>query len=379
LGIPGPEGDRERLKKELDLLSELGINNLRILAASEQANHTRALKPSFMTAPGEINEDLLIGLDYLLAEMAKRDMKAVVFLNNMWEWSGGMTVYAEWFGDGETFDPTESGEWHRFQNLGATFYRNAEAQVLWREYITSVITRKNTITGVPNNEDPTIMSWQLANEPRPGSGQEALDNAHYFIRWIHESAEFISQLAPKQLVSSGNEGLRGSADSEEIYLEAHNSPHIDYLTFHMWAKNWSWIDDTNIPETIDNALELAIEYIDLHEVYAIKLNKPTVLSEFGFVRDNASFDKESSTHYRDRYLRELFALIESKMHQGSPIAGTNFWSWGGFGQAQHEDYRWRPGDPFTGDPPQEPQGLNSVFATDATTLSVLKNHADNIP
>ena len=39
---------------------------------------------------------------------------------------------------------------------------------------------------------------------------------------------------------------------------------------------------------------------------------------------------------------------------------------------------WRPGDDFTGDPPQEPQGRNSVFATDASTLEILKTYADQI-
>ena len=36
---------------------------------------------------------------------------------------------------------------------------------------------------------------------------------------------------------------------------------------------------------------------------------------------------------------------------------------------------WRRGDQFTGDPPQEPQGRNSVFASDASTLAVLEDFA----
>ena len=37
---------------------------------------------------------------------------------------------------------------------------------------------------------------------------------------------------------------------------------------------------------------------------------------------------------------------------------------------QHE--QWQPGDDYTGDPAQEAQGLNSVFASDSTTLAVIK-------
>ena len=38
----------------------------------------------------------------------------------------------------------------------------------------------------------------------------------------------------------------------------------------------------------------------------------------------------------------------------------------------------KPGDPFTGDPPQEPQGLNSVFDTDTSTINILENIAERL-
>ena len=67
-------------------------------------------------------------------------------------------------------------------------------------------------------------------------------------------------------------------------------------------------------------------------------------------------------------------MISDSASVGAPIAGTNFWTWGGDGFKQHDDAIWRKGDPFTGDPPQEPQGLNSVFNTDYTTLKLIKEH-----
>jgi mannan endo-1,4-beta-mannosidase len=375
LGSPGLEGDRERLIRELDVLNSHGITNLRILAASEEANHTRALQPSFQSAPGVVNEDLLVGLDFLLLEMGKRNMKAVVFLNNMWEWSGGMSVYSEWFGEGPASDPGETGDWHGFQNHAARFYFNQEAQQAWRSYIQIVIERTNSLNGVKYNEDPTIMSWQLANEPRPGSGYEGLENGDQFISWIHESAEFIKKMAPKQLLSTGNEGLAGSSNSEQIYLQAHISPNVDYLTFHMWAKNWGWFDADNMESSFAITKDSASVYIRKHIDYAIQLNKPTVLSEFGLGRDYESFEPGSPVTYRDLYLEYVFGLLEESMQANSPVAGSNFWSWGGYGIPQHDDYRWRPGDPFVGDPPQEPQGLNSIFAQDTSTMDLIRTHA----
>ncbi len=102
LGSPGPEGDRERLMQELDTLKANGITNLRVLAASESSELMRAVQPALVEAPGEYNDNLLKGLDFLLSEMAKRDMKAVLYMNNFWQWSGGMSQYVAWrrAGDG---------------------------------------------------------------------------------------------------------------------------------------------------------------------------------------------------------------------------------------------------------------------------------------
>ncbi|WP_165932649.1 hypothetical protein [Flavobacterium cellulosilyticum] len=36
------------------------------------------------------------------------------------------------------------------------------------------------------------------------------------------------------------------------------------------------------------------------------------------------------------------------------------------------DGKWSAGDPLTTDPPQEPQGLNSVFPTEKSTLKIVK-------
>ena len=36
--------------------------------------------------------------------------------------------------------------------------------------------------------------------------------------------------------------------------------------------------------------------------------------------------------------------------------------------------KWNAGDAFTADPPQEPQGLNTVFSEDKSTLGMIKNY-----
>ncbi|MFN1835226.1 cellulase family glycosylhydrolase [Balneola sp. MJW-20] len=373
LGQPGEAGNRERLRAELDLMKAQGVTNLRILGSSEESEFGNTLAPVFIRQDGSYNEDLLVGLDYLLSEMSKRDMKAVIFLTNYWEWSGGMNILNGWYGEGLTVDPGE-GDWVAFMNNSAQFYQNEEAQEAFREYIKSLVTRTNTVTERPYFNDPTIMSWQLANEPRPGSLEVSDEAIPVYIDWIDETAGFIKSLAPHQLVSSGSEGEVGSLLSMKLFVDAHRTPNIDYLTFHMWAKNWRWLDPSDMAGTYDQAVDSAKQYVEEHVSIADSLGKPIVMEEFGFPRDDEEFSPDSPTSYRDKYYKMVYDLVEKH----PVLAGTNFWSWGGFGEAQHEDYWWKEGDPFTGDPPFEPQGLNSVFAGDASTLQIIKEHAKRI-
>lgn len=379
LGSELVKGDKERLLRELDLLSENNITNLRIMAASEHSVLERSVKPAFQKTPGALNDRLLEGLDFLLAEMAKRDMKAVLVLNNYWQWSGGMSQYISWNKNKPVIDPDLTGDWDGFQFQSSEFYTDSLSNAQFRNYIYALVNRKNTNTGIVYKNDPTIMSWQLANEPRPAPDAATnTDRANEFINWVIGTSEYIKSIAPNQLVSSGNEGVQGCRLSEDIYIKAHNTTAIDYLTFHIWPKNWGWFDANNADTTFNNALTNTHNYFSKHIAIARKLNKPTILEEFGLERDNGSFSKETTTAYRDKYLSIMFESVVDSAKVGSPMAGLNFWAWGGEATASHDDYTWRKGDSFMGDPPQEPQGLNSVFSTDTTTLQVFKKYNEKL-
>jgi mannan endo-1,4-beta-mannosidase len=369
------EGDRERLLRELDLLKEHRITNLRVMAATELSELKMSVKPAFLDGSGSYNQELLEGLDFLLAEMAKRNMKAVLVLNNYWQWSGGMAQHLSWSTGEEVIDPDLTGDWPGFMAQSARFYGDEQGNARYRAYIKTLINRENSMTGVVYRDDPTIMSWQLANEPRPApDSRENVAHAAEFVTWVHETAAFIRDLDPNHLVSTGSEGLHGSVRSREIYMAAHGSPYIDYVTFHIWPKNWGWFDATDPESTFDRAVDNTFEYFGTHVNLARELNKPTVLEEFGLERDGGSFSPDTTTRYRDVYLSRLFAAVVDSARAGSPMAGLNFWAWGGEGTAGHADYIWRPGDTFVGDPPQEPQGLNSVFSSDASTLEVFRKY-----
>ena len=90
-------GNRTRLMNDLDKMKSMGINNLRIIAASEGPISIQKPKIVLMPEPGVYNEDMFEGLDYVLYQLKKRGMKAVMVLNNFWHWSGGFAQYVSWF------------------------------------------------------------------------------------------------------------------------------------------------------------------------------------------------------------------------------------------------------------------------------------------
>ena len=377
IGSPGETGDRQRLLRELDTLCSIGLTNLRILAASEESYLSRSVRPAIQRSPGDLNDSLLQGLDFLLAEMGKRNMRAVLYLNNYWQWSGGMAAYNSWADGGRGADPDNPAEGYGpFMAYSARFYTNTRADSMYRAFVQRIITRKNTVSGTAYTDDPTIMAWQLANEPRPGPGGEAA--LAVFIRWLDETAAYIHSIDPNHLVCSGNEGSITTGFAIEPFMRAHRSDNIDYLTFHLWPKNWGWFNPDKFEETLPPSQEKALIYIKDHIAAARQLGKPIVLEEFGMARDSAKCAPGAPSTARDRYYTRILGALSDSAWAGAPVAGSNFWGWGGLAQRNGNDDVWRAGDPFVGDPPQEPQGYNSVFVSDTLTVRILRDHAANM-
>ena len=88
------------------------------------------------------------------------------------------------------------------------------------------------------------------------------------------------------------------------------------------------------------------------------IRKPLVCEEFGFPRDGFDPSRNAPTTLRDAYYAYVFSRV------GDALQGVNFWGWSGFAQPAHT--QWEHGDPYTGDPAQEAQGLNGVYVTDST-------------
>ena len=378
LGADAAFGDRDRLRRELDALTELGVDNVRILGSSELSPLKNSITPAFRTADAAYNETLLRGLDSALAEMGKRGMRAVIYLANFWEWSGGMMTYLYWTNGGKYLDMNDPAHpWPEFPDLNANFYTSGKAIGLYHDYVRAVVGRRNTITGVPYMDDPTIMAWQLANEPRPG-GSDAVGRRTLpaFYAWVSSTARLIRALDPNHLISTGSEGLKGCIEDRNCVLVEHHFPEVDYLTAHIWPLNWGWIDARKLRGTYPAGEAKVRDYIKQHVALSNELKKPLVIEEFGFPRDRGRYDPGTSTVYKDRFYKLIYDAVHESAAAGGPLAGSNFWAWGGEGRAGIADHRFRPGDTsYLGDPPHEPQGWYSVFNSDLSTRALIRGHA----
>ena len=365
-------GGRKRMLRELDRLQSLGVNNLRLLAGSETSPLVGAISRGITRAPRDWDEDLLAGLDFCLAEMARRNMRAILFASNYWQWSGGFAQYVRWITGDTIPDPDkpvmEKGNWSGFIKFSARFYVTPAANQLYLDYLARLIQRRNTVNGRVYRDDPAIMTWELANEPRPGA-DAAVSGVREFCQWVDATAQFIHAQDPNHLVCTGSEGIHGCLDKPEVFVKAHETPAIDYVTVHMWLKNWNWLKNFQLGPDFETAAARAREHVEQHNLLATDtLHKPLVLEEFGLPRDHEQYAPEAPTTARDEYFRRMFDQVAESCRAGRALQAANFWTWGGEGRVgdSMSSARGLMGDPFC-----EPQGLNSVFDTDKSTLAVV--------
>lgn len=365
LASEGRGGNRELLTRELDLMQANGIDNLRILVGADgDENVPHHVMPVLQTEPGVYNDTILDGLDYLMAELEKRGMKAVLYLNNAWEWSGGFGTYLEWAGAGKCPDPTDDG-YNNYVDFVAQFVCNDSAKAMAADNVRFIVGRTNRYTGKPYSQSPALMTWEIANEPRPFAS-DSTTKANY-AAWLADQAALIKSIDPNHLVSTGSEGLYGSAVDIDLWEKVHTGPDIDYGIIHLWPFNWRWVDKENLVAGMDSVCAISREYIDMHARIMARAGRPLVIEEFGYPRDGKEYAAGTSTAGRDAFYRYIFSLVE----ESDVINGCNFWGWGGYAQPAHE--QWQPWDDYTCDPAHEPQGLYCVFASDSTTLAIIRN------
>lgn len=209
--------------------------------------------------------DGLQRLDYVLAKAGELDIKVIVVLVNNWRAFGGIDQYLIWYGRDKHHE----------------FFTEPELRQAYKNWVSHVVMRTNTITGQPYRDDPTIFSWELANEPRCKGGS-AFDSStgwttSTITNWAAEMSSYIKSLDSNHMVSVGDEGFLNGGGEHWAYKANDGVDHaaltalpgVDFGTFHMYPEDWGV------------KIEWGEQWILDHLKIARELGKPTVLEEYG--------------------------------------------------------------------------------------------------
>jgi mannan endo-1,4-beta-mannosidase len=277
--------------------------------ADGPANGSTALQPT----PYVYNDAAFDSLDYAIYRAGQLGIRLVLALVDNWPNYGGMAQYVTWF-LGLTDDSYGAAVNHDL------FYSTASIQRCYRAYVKHVLTRFNRYTGLRYNEDPTIMTWELANEPRSRSDK----TGQRLLTWVTQTSAFVKQLAPRQLVTTGDEGFYGDASNSDYPYSDYEGdrwkdflalPTIDYGTVHLYPQGWGE-NPSSKPGT--DPVSWGTTWITGHLSDGAALGKPVVIEEYGLALNAAQGVADEAA--RDAGYK---AWTDAVLSNGG--AGDQFW------------------------------------------------------
>ena len=307
LGANAPFGNRDRLRRELDRLTALGINNVRILGcvrvfAAQELGHVRRSA----TAAGNYNEALLRGPRLTRSpKWASAGIKAVIYLTNFWEWSGGMMTYLYWTNGGRYINMNDPAHpWPEFPDMSSEFYGSPPPCAMFNDYVRAVVGTDQqrhrpaaiaTIRRSWRGSSPTSRGRAAATEAGPAAHARLsrVDRRHRAADQVARPATIWSRPAAR--------ARRAASTSDQCVVDAHRSPAIDYVTAHIWPQNWSWADPKDLPAPGRPSRRNTRDYIAQQVAIARRLGKPLVIEEFGFPARRRQLRSGQPTTFKDRF------------------------------------------------------------------------------
>lgn len=270
----------EDIIKNLEQLSSIGVNTIRFWMFGD------GIEDGFQPKAGTLNEERLQRTDFLFSQAKNYQIRLIPVLVNNWEDFGGKLQYLDWTGNPRVED---------------IFYKNQRVVDLFKNYINSVISRKNSITGVHYRDESSILGWEIMNEPRSFRNEEVLS------AWSREISQFIKDSDSSHLVLMGTERVSesGPLNTDGICREEN----IDVCSVHLYLVH----DD----ELIFKNTEEMYQLLDKQLESAHSLNKPLLLGEFGISKQLTPFDQNPLT---------MLSIIAQKAHEFT-YAGALVWNW----------------------------------------------------
>ena len=273
---------------------------------------THILPPSSPDGMPVLNENAMVVYDRMIALASKHNLRLILPFIDHWKWWGGREQLAAFYGESA----------NDFYNTDSKTYQ------AYLHIISTVINRKNTLTGRLYSEEKAIMAWETGNELR--------DSTPVFVQ---KTAAHIKKHAPKQLIVDGT--------YLKIISSSLDDPNIDIISNHFYTTN-----ENNNPEQIEKDLK------------AINGKKVYLIGEYGLKGASGLEDiMHKAVHYQ---------------YQGARAAGAFIWGFRGHrhngGFYWHKEYTGHysyrlPG--FTEGDPNEEQAVVDIVRTAQAQLQGL--------
>ncbi len=192
----------------------------------------------------------------------------------------------------------------RFPHMDMT---SDSALAAFKDHIRSVLMRRNTVNGRIYRDDPTIMAWDIANEP----ALELFSDAE-FGAWLDKVTTYIKTIDHDHLLTIGLNTSPGIYSTPGGHYQALNVPDLDYFSFHY-----------NTIYTHEIASQLAS--IGYRAEVLRAMGKPVVMEEFG-AGSQRIFPQDVSAGTLDEWLQSYKAQLDTAFSAGA--SGALFWGWG---------------------------------------------------
>lgn len=245
------------------------------------------------------NEDIFVAMDNLLAIANKHGVRIQVPFIDRSLWWGGIAHFAAQYG-----------------KTKPEFFSDRATIDGFKEVISYVLNRVNTVTGVAYKDDPAIFAWETGNELRS-------DSIADIEAWTQEIAAHIKSIDNKHLVMDGREA-RSTQETGEFEMRMSNAAlfdtNIDIVSNHYYG--------TDFENRIDQ------------DVIRVAGAKPFVVGEIGFgdIETEAAINKVDSSGSTGIFLWSLRTHDIRGGFKDHADAEAHAYHWPGFyeNSAYHE-------------------------------------------
>ncbi|KAG9046289.1 hypothetical protein FS837_004686 [Tulasnella sp. UAMH 9824] len=257
------------LDKAFADIAATGATTVRTWGFNEvtSASGTYYQKWSGSTPTINYGSDGLQKFDQIVASAKSHGLKLIVALTNNWQDYGGMDVYVKQIANSDNHD---------------LFYTNSAVISAFKNYVSVFVNRYKN--------EPTILAWELANEPRchgtTGTTTGSCTTST-ITQWVQNIGSYIKGLDSCHLVGIGDEGMGLSGDGTYPYTAYEGLDFstnlaissIDFGTAHLYPVGWGLTSDP---------VGWGSSWITNHYNVQKQLNKPVILEEYGVTSNQYS-------------------------------------------------------------------------------------------